>query len=477
MQLMPKASVYLALMLFLCSCATYNMQISQYYNQLSNNQYESALKQIDHIRILKKKRNQLLNWMEKGKLLHLMGNYDSSNYYLNLADNFIEDNKYKSAQDVFLTATINPMITTYRGEDFEKFMLHYYKALNYCYTNKLSDALVEARRITLTQNNQQEKLSEKKYYADAFSLILQGMIYEKANDWNNAFISYRNATDVFLKSNNAYYGVAMPKQLEFDLLLAAYKVGFIDEFYRYNKLFNNKYTEADFKQVSGKQAIIFWENGFAPIKEEQNFFFSLIKDNGAYFLVDNTGTYRFPFDVRVYVDANKVSLSDLQTFRVAFPIYRERLPKYQTLFISNDSTYTSVKAFEKVQDINVLAFETLRQRSGKEILQALTRLVTKKLAELAAKPQKKDDKDKELKEGISTGIQILNFFTEKADTRNWQSLPHDISYKRVDLTDTTNVFYLKHISKWGEGTKSTITLPLAKQANSNLMIYNLVDLK
>ncbi|MEQ8576280.1 MAG: hypothetical protein RIB63_19595, partial [Fulvivirga sp.] len=39
-------------------------------------------------------------------------------------------------------------------------------------------------------------------------------------------------------------------------------------------------------------------------------------------------------------------------------------------------------------------------------------------------------------------LSIVNAFTEKADTRNWQTLPHDISYGRVPLDEGTNKFKL-----------------------------------
>lgn len=43
---------------------------------------------------------------------------------------------------------------------------------------------------------------------------LQGIIYEMGGDINNAFIAYRNAADVYLQSNDTYYGVELPGQLK-----------------------------------------------------------------------------------------------------------------------------------------------------------------------------------------------------------------------------------------------------------------------
>jgi hypothetical protein len=71
----------------------------------------------------------------------------------------------------------------------------------------------------------------------------------------------------------------------------------------------------------------------------------------------------------------------------------------------------------------------------------LTRLAIKKITEAAARP-KEDAKNKDEKEALAMAIQVFNFLSEKADTRNWQSLPHTISYTRVPLESGENVMTL-----------------------------------
>ena len=87
----------------------------------------------------------------------------------------------------------------------------------------------------------------------------------------------------------------------------------------------------------------------------------------------------------------------------------------------------------------------------KELSSALTRLAIKKLAEAAVRPperknnkemteeeKKKQEKKDNAREAIAMGIQLLSFATEKADTRNWQSLPHSIFYARIPLQKGVN---------------------------------------
>lgn len=443
MQILPinnmRALAILPLMLLLFSCVTYNNRIADYYAAMRNNNYSAAEATLEKTKILQAKRNRLLYLFEKGKMAHLLKQYDSSNVYFNEADVFMEEVR-TSASDIALGTLLNPMMQTYKGESFEKFMLHYYKALNYLYLGKPDDALVEARRISLSNYALQDKTkSDNKYNDDAFSLMLQGIIYEQSGDWNNAFISYRNSVDLFLKNNNSYYGVAIPEQLKQDLLRSAEKSGFPDELGRYEKLMNTSYQKHP--EAPGGELVVFWENGLAPVKEEQNFFFALTKDGlGNFSFVDPAGSFNIPFNFASYnINSADLKLADLRSFRVAFPRYVEQPVYYRSASISlNNQQYS----LEKAENINALAFTTLRERFLKEMGTALGRLVVKKLAEIAARP-KADDKNKDTKEAIALAIQAFNFASEKADTRNWQSLPHTIYYTRIPLQKGTNELSFK----------------------------------
>src|SRR5690606_1618373 len=280
------------LMLFLTSCVTYNQRISDYYHSLSRKDYSSAEKALQKNKLLKRKRNQLLYNLEMGKLAHIKGDYQESNRLLNEADLFMEDAR-TSLNDVAVSNLINPMMAAYKGEDFEKFMVHYYKALNYLYLGDIEAAVVEARRISLKSFELQDNNKENKYNDDAFSLMLQGMLYEVAGDWNNAFISYRNAADIYLNNNLQYYGVPMPEQLKQDLLHMAYVNGFTDLLQFYEKQLQTSYNINEISEEG--ELILFWENRLAPVKTEQHFFFSLTNAGAQFMFTDISGTINIPF--------------------------------------------------------------------------------------------------------------------------------------------------------------------------------------
>lgn len=470
------------LVILLTSCASYNAQVTEYYSNLRQGNYKKAASSLDNNKLLKKDRNHLLYLLERGKVCHLLNQWDSSNRYFNEADQIMEDAR-TSAKDIALGTLLNPMMQTYKGEDFEKYLVHYYKALNYLQLGETDDALVEARRITLRTNTQEDKVGNKnKYSEDAFSLMLQGLIYEKSNDVNNAFIAYRNAADVYLKNNGSYYGTEMPQQLKKDLIRTAGANGFLDEVSRYEKLLNTSLAKEETNHEGG-ELILFWENGSVPVKQQQDLFFTLFKDAGGTFMfADAAGLYNVPFDFSSGYNHSDIKLENLRSFRVALPKYEAQPLVYSGASVQvNNQTYS----LEPVESVNTLAFSTLKERMLKELSSTLTRLAVKKLAEAAIRPKeeknddknkteeqkKKEKKEKAQREALALGLQIFNFATEKADTRNWQSLPHTIYYTRVPLQKGANT-----ISLLLNGVSSR-SVQLSVNGNGGMQFQNICTLK
>jgi hypothetical protein len=468
-----RASFFLGLMLFLLSCSSYNDMIASYYKQISAGNYAEAVKELDKNKLLQKPRNKLLFLMEKGKASHLSGDYENSNQYFNEADQLLE-NGIGGAMDAVVGTLVNPMTQSYKGEDFEKFMIHYYKALNYVYLNKSEDAIVEARRISLQSQDQGDKFNDKesRYSKDAFSLMLQGLIYEQDGDVNNAFIAYRNAAEVYLKSKDqTYYGTKLPDELKQDVLRTANQNGFTAELSRFEELFGMKYTPKPVAE--GGELIFFWENGLAPVKQQEELFFSLIKgSNGDLFFTNLGGTIIIPFN-HSYSNSN-FSLNGVESLRATYPKYVARAPYYSSATLSNGQKTVS---FEKAEDINELAFKTLEQRFLKEMGKVLTRLAVKKSAEYvlrqSAKGNGKDGKDNSLLEGLGIGMQLYSLLSEKADTRNWQSLPANISYTRIPLQKGNNTITLNLKGAGGSDESKTIEIT----GTGKLQFYNYSTLR
>ena len=458
--IVKRAWIVIWLPVFFFSCTTYHKSMDKYYAAVESHDYDKALQRLNKDKFIKRSRNQLLYLMEAGKMYRLKNDYTSSNGYFNKADDFIESSK-KTAADVVVGNLLNPMQQVYRGEDFEQYMLHFYKALNYSAMGQMNEALVEARRITLALNAQSDKFNNKesRYSVDAFALNLQGMIYEMGGDINNAFIAYRNAADVYVKSGNTFYGVTLPEQLKKDLLRTASAMGFASETDRYEKILNTAYKD---ESTPGGALILFLEEGRAPVKEEKNFVLTSAAGSiGNFNFIDQDGyNANVPFSYNSY-NISESRLSAVRVIRVAMPVYRIAYAKRATISITmNGNSYTAQLA----QDFNNLAVNIFKERFLSEIAKALARQLIKKLlekgtqaaaqgiaksqekkaadnateAEKKKQQQKNEDNAKAVGEIAGFLVNVANTVTEKADTRNWQSLPAFVSYVRVPLTTGEN---------------------------------------
>lgn len=448
-----KARTVLLFLPFLLSCASYRTKLSEYYNNIGRENYTAAFEAKKVNRFLSQDRNKLLYYFERGKLFHLMKRYDSSNLYLNKADEFLET-KRKTAGDLITSNLLNPMTQTYLGEDFERFMIHYYKALNYLYLNDPDGARVEARRITLSTSAQEDKfkVGSERYKQDAFAFTVQGLLYELNGEVNNAFISYRNAVDLFLKNESrTYYGIQLPKQLLQDLYRTAHAVGFNDQVDFYSSKTGIPFVQQPIAE--GGELVVFFERGMAPVKIDQAITVTNDGVNG-FFFDGPYGRTGIPFNYAAAGWAKPRPLNEFRILRVSIPGYEPGYYRADAFSVqANGLSYSG----EPTQDFNVLAREVLQERMVKEIAAALVRAVVKKTGEYAvseaaravAKSGDKKDEKKKQRDGeaaaLTAGLlmNIFNTATEKADTRNWQSLPASIQYVRIPLKKGANDILLQ----------------------------------
>jgi uncharacterized protein len=418
---MLKGTTIISFMMLLSACASFYESTYEYNRQVEEGNLDNALKTLRKSNLYKRTTVKFLSYVNHGLLLSVMGQYEESNSYFEKAFLFGEDYQVNYAREAasFLT---NPMVTIYRGEDHEHLMLLYYKALNFVKMERYEEALVECRRLTIRLQQLSDRYaSPTRYRRDAFIHTLMGIIYQATSDWNNAFIAYRNAIEIYDEEYAVLFAVHAPDQVKKDLLTAAWRAGFRDEF----EFYKNSFGWHDFTVATSHAELIFlWHNGLSPVKEEWSINFLIRREGNMFLLYNDQLGLVFPFPVLDEEDRRAVSR--MQVFRVAFPKYVER-PKYFTgaTLVANNSVYP----LHLAEDINQIAFRSLQERMMLEFSKALIRAALKKASELSAR---KED------EGLAAMVGLINAMTEKADTRNWQTLPHSIYYSRVPLSEGSN---------------------------------------
>ncbi len=419
------------LSLIITGCATYYAQTVDFQNYILNGNFNKANSWLEQNKKEATGKNQLLYYLNRGYVSWILQNYNESNFYFTKAEHIIEDyikNYYLEA----LTLVSNPNVKPYQPEDFETVMVNYFMAMNYIYMGKYDDAIVECKRINIKLNQLNDKYKDHKnrYQRDAFAHTLMGILYEIDHDYNNAFIAYRNALNVYETDYKEYFNIAVPRQLKKDLLRTAYLTGFYDEVAYYEKKFGTKYN---YTPNEKGELVFFWLNGFGPYKAESSINFVKVphQKKGYITLVNDEHNLSFPLYIGDKSSKEKKAFEELRFFRVAFPKYVERPPVFKNAQIIHASKNYKL---ELLQNINDIAFKSLKDRMVREMANAIMRLATKKALEMLA-----DEHD----QGLGTLLNIVNTLTEKADTRNWQTLPYSISYCRLPLNKGNNKLVLK----------------------------------
>lgn len=421
---------------FLFSCKTFYQSNLEFNQHFEYGRLDAANKVLEKSKKEAEKKERFLYFVNKGVVESMMGNYAASNDWFEKAYIFGEDIR-KNAGEVAASFLVNPNVMTYRGEDHEHLLLLYYKALNFLKMGDNASALVECRRL----NNRLYELSDKyrsdnKYREDAFIHNLMGIIYEADGDYNNAFIAYRNALRVYDEVYTPMFGVKAPDQLKRDLIRSAVFTGFESEanFYR------EQFDMTDYRPAKAEaELVFFWHNGLGPVKDEWSLNFTTGGyANGFYTFVGPDGQTHMV--AATAVQANQ--LSNLSVVRIAFPKYVERPPVFfQGQLQVNGQAYD----LELAEDVNQIAQKTLQERMAAEIGKGILRFALKKALE--AQARKQDD-------GLGLLVSVINAATEKADTRNWQTIPYAIHYARVPLQAGTNIVTLATAGNAGQKTEN-----------------------
>lgn len=409
-------------MVLFSACASFYEVSHDFNREFEHGNIDRAFEQLQKDPQFNKTRTKLLYYLNSGLLLSMKGEYAESNKFFEKAFLFGEDFKVNYPAEIASYFT-NPMISVYRGEDHEHLLPLYYKAINFLKMTQYEEALVECRRLNIRLQQLSDKYkSTDRFQRDAFIHNLMGIIYQASQDWNNAFIAYRNAYEIYEEDYSRLFGMHAPDQLKKDLLVSALKTGFTDEFTFYKA----KFDWLDFK-VEPREAelVFFWHNGLGPVKDEWSINFAIDHKNDNAFVFRNENIpIVFPYSVDSKQD--RIDLKELEMFRVAFPKYVERPTYFSSAAIEvSDITYE----LQLAEDINKVAFKSLQERMALEFSKSLLRAALKKAAEKSAR---KEDK------GFGALVGVMNAMTEKADTRNWQTLPHSIFYARVPLKEGEN---------------------------------------
>ena len=458
------------LLLWLSGCgAAYSGYVSHSLKQLEKGNYEGALGKLEKPT---GKTNKLLYHLEKGLILHYQGQYEASNLEFAEAER-VSDQLYTRSVSRHVAAMIsNDAVIAYRGEEFELALIHYYRAMNYTRLGDRQAALVECRKANQKlEGYAQQAEYELSYKNDAFLQYMTGLFFESEGEWNDAYISYKDALKGY-RAYDAAFGSQVPHILLVDLARLAGRLGYEDEVAEYTERY--QLEPGELKPVSGGEIVVFVESGFVPRKHQVEFNMPIMKGEKGVktWTVSERAVHRYHHPhtyQRRRVD---------YWLKVALPEYREVRSQVAgvRLRAGNQSATAAVG-----EDLAAIAQQTFTEKFDSILLRAVARNLVKYLASKGIEKVFEDDEDDEddendwVKEGVGQAlgglVNLLGAATEAADTRSWLSLPRTIHIARLSVPPGTAAPTLEFIDARGQ-VLAVETLPEVAVAAGEKVFLN-----
>ena len=443
-------SVVLLLLLSGCGAA-YSGYMSPSLNQLEKGNYEEAL---NKLKAPSGKTNKLLYHLEKGLILHYQGQYEASNVEFAAAERVSDQLFTRSISRQVAAMVSNDAVIAYRGEEFELALIHYYRAMNYDRLGDRQAALVECRKANQKlEDYAQQAEYELSYKNDAFLQYMTGLFFESEGEWNDAYISYKDA----LKGYRAYeeaFGSPVPRILLVDLVRLADYLGYEDEVGEYVESY--QLAPEELQPVSGGEIVVFVESGFVPRKHQIELNMPIMmpvekavrtaaERNEEHPEKGQTRTVAERAIHRYYHPHLYQQIGVDYWLRVALPEYREVQSQVAGVRLrAGNQSATAVMG----EDLAAIAQQTFAEKFDSILRRTVVRNLVKYLASKGIEKAFTDDEDDEddeddkdgddwIKEEVGKAlgglVNLLGVATEAADTRSWLSLPRTIHIARLSV--------------------------------------------
>lgn len=238
--------------LALAGCANYASRIRSARSLYEGGEFDKSIEILKEL-VKKQDNDQLLFLMDLGTVYHAAGRYREAIETFQQADGLAEIKDYTSLSQEAGSILLSDEVKPYKGEDFEKILIHVYLAMDYTLLQKWEDALVECRRV----NHKLDLMISQgglPYEHNAFAKYLAAVLFEAMGEINDAFVDYRMLLK--WKVDFPYLGIS--------LLRMADRLKAMQEFEEYRKKYS---AVSEFRIAKGEgEVILLLEQGKAPIK-------------------------------------------------------------------------------------------------------------------------------------------------------------------------------------------------------------------
>ncbi len=386
-----KAPAVLICVALLCSaCGAPSLRDKKEINRLVAAQdFTAAVARLDKDKKkLYKEKDAALYFLDKAALLHDAQQPVQSDAALSSAQDVIDELYAKSVTGALGTLLINDLTTPYYAAPYEQALTFFYRGMNFLQLNNLSGALVEARKAVFYLDHLRGAKSSG-YRDDAFVQYFASLVFESGGKRDDARISRQNALNAYQRN-----GWPVP---DFPVPPNASEMGEILIFH-YNGLL--PLLKSQTMQV-GWDKLLLWAS--SPAEGE-----SINPQVQNAIMAGLTG----------------------RAITVAYPVLEKQPYQVQASFVTADGMF--MQNTQKVQDTSALVEDYLQERMPGLLFRLATRAIVKQTAVVqarhAAAQAAKDDTVGKL---AGMFVNFLGALSEKADTRQWFTLPAEVRLARI----------------------------------------------
>ncbi len=347
---------------------------------------------------LYKKKDAVLFYLDRAVLLHDAQDPAASDEMLASAQAYIDELYAKSVSASAGRLLINDLTTPYYAANYERALTYYYRAQNFLQRGDVSSAAVEARRAVFFLDHLRAD-KRKGYNDDPFVQYFASLVFESVGQLPDARIARQNAFNAYRRLGGKL-GVSAP---EFSVPKNAGELGEVIIFH-YNGLLPLKKTQT--VQVA-------WSEAAAMASSPQETTDSVspeVQNALAAGLFGSAVTLSYPVLVP-------------QPFRVASSFVEAGGQRYVTQKVADFAGAAKMDLDEKLPGI---WFRTATRAVAKQVAAAQARQ--------AARSAANDDTVGDL---AGMFVSALGAALEKADTRQWFTLPAEVRMTRLFLTPKT----------------------------------------
>lgn len=396
-----KARIYLLGLALVCSaCAAPSLRYKTEINRLSAaGKFREADERVTAKKNkLYKKKDAVLFYLDRAALLHDAQDPAASDEMLASAQAYIDELYAKSVSASAGRLLINDLTTPYYAANYERALTYYYRAQNFLQRGDVSSAAVEARRAVFFLDHLRAD-KRKGYNDDPFVQYFASLVFESVGQLSDARIARQNAFNAYRRLGGKL-GVSAP---EFSVPKNAGELGEVIIFH-YNGLLPLKKTQT--VQVA-------WSEAAAMASSPQETTDSVspeVQNALAAGLFGSAVTLSYPVLVP-------------QPFRVASSFVEAGGQRYVTQKVADFAGAAKIDLDEKLPGI---WFRTATRAVAKQVAAAQARQ--------AARSAANDDTVGDL---AGMFVSALGAALEKADTRQWFTLPAEVRMTRLFLTPKT----------------------------------------